>query len=926
MDAAPARSPYKGLMPYEETDADYFFGRTREIRLVIAHLFAAPATVVIGASGVGKSSILRAGVIPRLRIRADVVPVICSGWSDDPIRVLRRAVAHAVEPLAGPDPDPVDTLADDLRRQSRRTNRHLMVFLDQFEEFFLYHPPDHPFLDELADAVNASALNARHVGPAMGPATALGDIDASSEAVRALAARAVHRLDASDRALAFQIFRALLSGGGVIDPVTLGAGGGPVDGVMRVARELERAGLLRSISPERATTYSLAHDVLASVIREWLGRPDPADAAVDDWLASPIPPPTSYLLSLREDALARLDLFDGRIPDLMDRLLRIESLDLAGGREAIVAPLAVHNERRAPGAAAVDIEPALVDAVLQQVRRDRIIVSEYALGTRARDRPDHDRAQIETAFLQLVMTRLWETARQQGSPVMQRRMLEELNGAESIVRSHLDQVMGTLPEEDRRVASSVFRYLVTPSGTKIAHTVPDLADYAGEGREDVERVVLRLTSGSDRVLRPLPAAMERPDVPRYEIFHDRLGPAILRWLQQFDRREAVRQANLNANIPVSAVRVDRDAQEAGASAPASDGIALCLSGGGYRSMLFNAGAVWRLNELGLLPGLTQVSAVSAGAFVAGMLASRWQQLTFDGRGVASNLHDMVVDPLRALARKTIDAESVMRGVLFPGSAAERFAEHLRRELFGTRTLADLPESPRFVLVASNLKTGAVWRFSRPYMGDYVTGLVRRPTVTLAQAAASSAAVPPMLSPVRLEIDAATIERSAPATGGDTAGTHSVLLTDGSVLDRLAVETAWKRYRDILVSDGSGTLPVAEDIETDWNRQTRRVLDLVDWQARNSQRRQLIESFRNGARRGAYWGIASSIVSYDLVDVLAASLDRTTELAELPTRFKALDDEVQQRLINWGYAVCDAALRRHYVSDATPGVFPYPGGV
>ena len=46
------------------------------------------------------------------------------------------------------------------------------------------------------------------------------------------------------------------------------------------------------------------------------------------------------------------------------------------------------------------------------------------------------------------------------------------------------------------------------------------------------------------------------------------------------------------------------------------GVALCLSGGGYRAMLFHLGAIWRLNELGRLPTLDRVSSVSGGSITA----------------------------------------------------------------------------------------------------------------------------------------------------------------------------------------------------------------------------------------------------------------------------------------------------------------------
>ena len=55
-------SPYQGLIPYDEADAPFFFGREKEARLIIANLYASPLTLLYGASGVGKSSVLRASV------------------------------------------------------------------------------------------------------------------------------------------------------------------------------------------------------------------------------------------------------------------------------------------------------------------------------------------------------------------------------------------------------------------------------------------------------------------------------------------------------------------------------------------------------------------------------------------------------------------------------------------------------------------------------------------------------------------------------------------------------------------------------------------------------------------------------------------------------------------------------------------------
>ena len=59
--------PYVGLVPFDENEAAFFFGRDRESEIIVANLTAARLTLLYAPSGVGKSSVLRAGVVPRLR-------------------------------------------------------------------------------------------------------------------------------------------------------------------------------------------------------------------------------------------------------------------------------------------------------------------------------------------------------------------------------------------------------------------------------------------------------------------------------------------------------------------------------------------------------------------------------------------------------------------------------------------------------------------------------------------------------------------------------------------------------------------------------------------------------------------------------------------------------------------------------------------
>ena len=152
----------------------------------------------------------------------------------------------------------------------------------------------------------------------------------------------------------------------------------------------------------------------------------------------------------------------------------------------------------------------------------------------------------------------------------------------------------------------------------------------------------------------------------------------------------------------------------------------------------------------------------------------------------------------------------------------------------------------------------------------------------------------------------------------------VFLTDGGVYDNLGLETVWKRYDTVLVSDGGGKLAPEEHPKSDWARHAIRVNELIDNQVRSLRKRLLLESYRDKQRNGTYWGIRSHVADYHLPDPLPCPPEKTLLLANTPTRLKRLDSVVQERLINWGYAICDAAMRTWVDPNLQKrAAFPYP---
>jgi transcriptional regulator with XRE-family HTH domain len=407
--------PYKGLQPYTEDDRAYFFGRVRDSEIIAANLYAAPLTILYGASGVGKTSVLLAGAIPSLRQTPRLAVVVFRAWQDENFLTALKQRAHAAtqtilgEPLALDFNLPLDDFVAACAHALRGT---LFFVFDQFEEYFLYHPPS----DSGFDAEFARAVNRR--------------------------------------------------------------------------------------------------DVTAN-----------------------------FLLALREDSLSRLDRFKGRIPNLLTNLLRLEHLDYAAAVEAIRQPLAEYNRQHA-SQPPMSIEDELVETIIAQVKTGNVTLGAGAIGQSAATAE----TRVETPYLQLVLTRLWNEERARGSNELRRATLERLGGAQQIVRTHLDTTMQRLPGADREVAARAFRYLVTPSQTKIAYTVADLADFAGIAPNKLAPVLQKLASPDVRVLRSVaPAAGEKKEL-RYEIFHDVLAPAVLDWRERY--QEQVRNRRVRALIAV----------------------------------------------------------------------------------------------------------------------------------------------------------------------------------------------------------------------------------------------------------------------------------------------------------------------------------------------------------------------------------------
>ena len=157
--------PYVGLQPFTVRERAFFFGREREQRIIAANLFAAPLTILYGPSAVGKSSVLQAGVVPRLAAEPHTAVLYFATWQGETyLAKLKNDCRAAIQSAHGKPIDVDDTLPLDEWIASARLQFHgtLLMMFDQFEEYLLYHgeEDEKSFDGELARIINRPDVRA----------------------------------------------------------------------------------------------------------------------------------------------------------------------------------------------------------------------------------------------------------------------------------------------------------------------------------------------------------------------------------------------------------------------------------------------------------------------------------------------------------------------------------------------------------------------------------------------------------------------------------------------------------------------------------------------------------------------------------------------------------------------------------------------
>ncbi|MEA5563884.1 hypothetical protein [Anabaena sp. UHCC 0399] len=619
--------PYLGLNPFSEKDAPFFFGRDEQKRAIARNLRVSRLTVLLGESGVGKSSILQAGVVPQFHRDGEQhqqehdgrplwAVVVFNAWhSDNPLMLLVTEIRHSVAAALKIDPASLKdeaTITESLQTWTEMLSEEpergqIFIILDQFEEFFQYHSQESgegTFADEFPRWVNRPSLSVNFLIAMRQDALAklnhfqgriinifdnqlvLQRLDRPSardaivkpigqynlqqiitdhfmtsrltllsipsiEKSRILKYGVVHRLQ--------QIAQQNLHNQSVPQIATVIFNSWRGNPVVNLKQQVDND--IRKIFPD--VQVPQAGTSLAQTLQEWaehIGgkegkgklfiifdqfeeffqyqQPDMGEGSFVAEFARAVnyaELPVHFLIAIRDEALSLLKYFEQRIPGIFDNHLRIKELEEDSAIADLVKPIEETTDKTSQ---AIAIEPELVEEVLNQVQVGMVSLIETDQGRISIPSTSQDNIEIEAPFLELVMERLWkEEIGKKGSRCLRLETLNQfsipeknITAAQRIANEHLSEQMNILSDRERNAMATVFKYLVSAGGTKIAYPVLDLPETTGLNQGELISVLDKLDR--QRILRTVKAP-HHSDVKRYEIFHDIIALPILKWRDRY---------------------------------------------------------------------------------------------------------------------------------------------------------------------------------------------------------------------------------------------------------------------------------------------------------------------------------------------------------------------------------------------------------
>lgn len=337
-------------------------------------------------------------------------------------------------------------------------------------------------------------------------------------------------------------------------------------------------------------------------------------------------------------------------------------------------------------------------------------------------------------------------------------------------------------------------------------------------------------------------------------------------------------------------------------------IALALSGGGVRAMVFHMGVLKALAERNLLERVSRISTVSGGSLLLGLILQenelKWPTSTEYLEAVYPTLREK-------LCTRSIMLGAIKQLLLYPWnwkyilSRANAIAKTLEKDWGVTTSLGDLPKTPEFSINGTPAENGVRFRFKQDSIGDYTIGYASAGNYKLANAMAVSAAFPGGIGP--LVVDTSKYEWRTWSPVGVGQGRHmpfkKLHLYDGGVYDNLGLEPFFNsgnlkaKYSNtyIITVDAGAPLKTGFSFWSVNPFRLKRVLDIISNQARALRVRTFSTYVQADKFNGAYIYINTPLID----GTICQEADRASSY---PTGLKKIKHEDFDQIAGYGYKV------------------------
>ncbi|HNA25581.1 MAG TPA: patatin-like phospholipase family protein [Nitrospira sp.] len=353
-------------------------------------------------------------------------------------------------------------------------------------------------------------------------------------------------------------------------------------------------------------------------------------------------------------------------------------------------------------------------------------------------------------------------------------------------------------------------------------------------------------------------------------------------------------------------------------------IALALSGGGIRAMVFHLGVLKFLAERCLLEEIQRVSTVSGGSLLVGLLLKETGMHWPSSEEFLTAAFPQLRDKLCELSLQWAAARQLLNPLnwRFILSRANLLGLALRAEWGIDSKLSDLPSTPEWSINGTTAESGKRFRFKRDNLGDYTLGYAAGAGFPLADALAVSAAFPGGFGPLR--IDAKKFDWRKRPWGAQPGteksvdiGFDALHLYDGGVYDNLGLEPYFDcgkcetKHPDnyIIVSDAGSPLPSGFSFRQLNPRRLKRIADIMSDQSHALRVRAFANYLQQRPERGAFI----------FINTPTDDLDNSASFASgFPTTLRKLSFSDFDRLAGHGYKVAVQVERQYGLCKRLPG--------